>query len=518
MTISPQFRTAMNWLHTWTGIWLGAVLFVIFWMGTLSVFDKEIDRWMMPETRIDVRGTHLDADEVIEKIHAVREGVSLSSLLIYLPRDRQQYFEVSAEFKDATYLRDRLHASTGKSLGMGSTRAASGFFYPMHYRLLIGGNLGYWIVALATIYMMVLLVTGVVIHRKIFKDFFTFRPQKSIGRSSLDIHNICGTVFLPFHFLICLSGFVIFAGFYASLPFAFAKDIVPDIRTVELIYSADDYGYYSRSAAGVDAEMLPIAPMIKRAEELWTARYGEPADADRIDVHHYGDGNAYVEVRRHFSSKRVEARRDSINFDARTGEILKDFQASPVRQIRTWMEGFHQARFDHWVLLWLYFIAGLSGCVLIATGFIFWLSSRRAKSKLKQPIHIKFVEAMSSSSTTGMVTATLAYFVINRLFHYHSEFLGLSQENFEYWGFFAVWGCTFIHAVARQKYAWEDHAWLIAMLCVTAVVLNWVTTGDHLLATAKSGLWSIFSMDLTLLVCALVSAGAARRLRSMVTG
>lgn len=45
------FRQSMAWLHTWAGVVLGSLLFAIFWMGTLSVFDREIDRWMMPDTR-----------------------------------------------------------------------------------------------------------------------------------------------------------------------------------------------------------------------------------------------------------------------------------------------------------------------------------------------------------------------------------------------------------------------------------------------------------------------------------
>ncbi|TBR24219.1 MAG: PepSY domain-containing protein, partial [Reyranella sp.] len=46
------FRASMNWLHTWAGIVLGGLLFAIFWMGTLSVFDREIDQWMAPMIRL----------------------------------------------------------------------------------------------------------------------------------------------------------------------------------------------------------------------------------------------------------------------------------------------------------------------------------------------------------------------------------------------------------------------------------------------------------------------------------
>ena len=50
-------------LHTWAGVVLGSLLFAIFWMGTLSVFDKEIDQWMRPETRLPVP-EHISLDDL----------------------------------------------------------------------------------------------------------------------------------------------------------------------------------------------------------------------------------------------------------------------------------------------------------------------------------------------------------------------------------------------------------------------------------------------------------------------
>ncbi|HLV21648.1 MAG TPA: PepSY domain-containing protein, partial [Polyangiaceae bacterium] len=43
----------MTWVHTWFGLVLGFVLFVVFFFGSLSVFDREIDRWAIPETRFE---------------------------------------------------------------------------------------------------------------------------------------------------------------------------------------------------------------------------------------------------------------------------------------------------------------------------------------------------------------------------------------------------------------------------------------------------------------------------------
>ncbi|MCR6651374.1 MAG: PepSY domain-containing protein [Cellvibrionaceae bacterium] len=40
-------------MHTWFGLALGFVLMVVFFFGSLSVFDREIDRWAIPETRFE---------------------------------------------------------------------------------------------------------------------------------------------------------------------------------------------------------------------------------------------------------------------------------------------------------------------------------------------------------------------------------------------------------------------------------------------------------------------------------
>ncbi len=51
--MSNNFRQAMAWVHTWFGLVLGFVLMAAFFFGALSVFDREIDRWAIPVTRIE---------------------------------------------------------------------------------------------------------------------------------------------------------------------------------------------------------------------------------------------------------------------------------------------------------------------------------------------------------------------------------------------------------------------------------------------------------------------------------
>jgi len=47
--MAKGFRADMTWLHTWSGLIVGWLLFVIFVTGTSSYYRGEITLWMQPE-------------------------------------------------------------------------------------------------------------------------------------------------------------------------------------------------------------------------------------------------------------------------------------------------------------------------------------------------------------------------------------------------------------------------------------------------------------------------------------
>ncbi len=53
--------------------------------------------------------------------------------------------------------------------------------------------------------LLIALISGIVTHRRIFADFFTFRPRRALPRATLDVHNLSGVLTLPFHVVITLS-------------------------------------------------------------------------------------------------------------------------------------------------------------------------------------------------------------------------------------------------------------------------------------------------------------------------
>ena len=57
-----QLTQLMNWIHSWSGLLFGWLIFPIFLTGTLTVFDNEITYWMQPEL-LEVSSNARDGDE-----------------------------------------------------------------------------------------------------------------------------------------------------------------------------------------------------------------------------------------------------------------------------------------------------------------------------------------------------------------------------------------------------------------------------------------------------------------------
>ncbi|HEY6124752.1 MAG TPA: hypothetical protein VIV63_08880, partial [Steroidobacteraceae bacterium] len=87
--------------------------------------------------------------------------------------------------------------------------------------------------------------------------------------------------------------------------------------------------------------------------------------------------------------------------------------------------------------------------------------------------------------------------------------------------FWLTWLASGIHAFWRTREvllaeaapAWREQTLVVAVLAFAAPVLNWVTTGDHLLATLKAEYWPVAGIDLFLLTTGVIASLIAIRLR-----
>lgn len=547
LTMFNGFRQAIIWLHTWLGLIMGFVLMMCFFFGALSVFDREIDRWSIPQTRFapqpmpsfdkmlhpifqQIEPDEKDYTANMARLHdkskgpmtpriqlpaneywaytthrdpVLRMGVGFS---VPWPKDPDDHNHIHG---DVT-----IDPRSGSLVPDDALKIGSDWFYPLHYSLnWQWKNIGIWIVGLASFFMLVALVTGIILHRKIFREFFTFRPWKQSQRSVLDLHNMCGVLALPFHFLFAFTGILIFAGqFYFPVGHTLLKPLhnqheIEEARTTGLPHEP----------AGIPASLASVDAMVLEAKRRWAAR-DMAGEVGYLYVNHVGDANSYVSIYR-AGSDRVALIGEGIHFKASTGEVLReDPPRTVVSEVNEFLTGLHLQHFEHWLLRWLYVLGGLLGCICITTGFLFFVGKRKRRHAETGSHGSRIVDALAVATVTGMVLATIGMLVANRLLP--AEMVG--KGNWEKQAFWLCWGIAILHAWLRSSSvlqtklnpAWREQCWALALTAVAAVLLNWQTTGDHLLKTLFTDpYWPVAGLDLALLTTAAIAVWSANMLK-----
>lgn len=492
-------RQSMDWLHTWAGVVFSVLLFLVFFMGTLSVFDEEIDRWMMPQTRLEAVADFSFDMQV--KPHLEALAPEAKQWFVGYPSERQPAVRIAWREGDKLVSRF-VDPASGALLPEAGSWGGTGFFFPFHYMFHIKWmDVGYWLLAVVGIGMLVLLVSGVIIHKKIFTDLFTFRPDKSRHRATLDVHNICGVLILPFHFLITLSGLIIFIFIYfkPALPLVFGADAPKATQEV--------FGQIARAPAKAPGSLAPVDPMVAEAKARWGG-----GNIRNLRIANPQDKHAVVQVLRR-PDDRVTYDTMNVGFDGVTGAVLGEQKAlGPVVGVQRFFSGLHMIPFSHWGVRWLYFVMGLGGCVLIASGLLLWVDKRELRHVKEGRRGYRIVNAMACAGTLGVVVATLAMLVANRLLPAMEN-----RATAEAAVYFAVWIASLLHAAWRStgtpmsRSTWFEQGWAVMVLAVLAVVLNGLTTGDHLLNSLARGYWPVAGADLVLLLTALIAFAVLRR-------
>ena len=547
-----SFRHAATWVHTWFGLMLGFLLVVVFFFGSLSVFDREIDRWAIPASRFAPQPMP-SFDKVLrpvfESIQPGKESLDKARTLIDGPLpthwDNPDFWGAFTTHRDPVLVmsaaRDTPNARVpdsvmghrtidprnGKVFPDGQLKIGSEFFYPLHHNLTLeygltpnGRDLGNWIVGFAGLVMLVALVSGVVMHRKVFREFFTFRSTRNTQRSVLDLHNMTGVLALPFHFFFAFTGLLIFAGTY----FPVTDTQLAPLHELHEKLDEQETGL-PHDRAGVAAPLASVDAMVAEAQRRWAAK-GMAGEVGRLSLNHIGDANGYVSIYR-AGTDRIASVSEGIHFKASTGKVLyEDPPQTAMGGVANFLEGMHLQHFRHWLLRWFYVLGGLMGTACIATGLIFFVEKRKKQHARLGGQGSRVVDALAVTTIIGMLVATMTILIANRLLPDALPSGWPPRGSLETYSFWTSWALAMLHAFVRSapvalgrlNPAWREQCWAVAVMAVLAVLLNWITTGDHLLRTIGTGYWPVVGVDLSLLATAVLAVFAAQRLRRKETG
>lgn len=513
-------RQRMTWLHTWGGLWAGWVLFAIFLTGTLGVFDDAITRWMKPERPLIAEVAPTTAEQRAQAVRLAQAYLQQTMPRgefwgIGLPGETDPMIHLFwQENEDAKVERLRLDPVTGAELDKTVERETEGghHFVHMHFEF-HAGEAGIWMVGFFTMIMLVALVSGVITHKRIFKDFFTFRPKKG-QRSWLDAHNVASVLTLPFQFMIAYTGLAIFYSLYMPAGI-FAHYPNKDTYFSQLLSRPAP-----REETHIDAQVALLDKLLLTAE----TELGRQASF--VSVDHPGDSSASVRV---FGLRDEEENEKyllppgggNVMFDGVTGETLDvqmsgEHRGGDAQAVQRVMGTLHMARFGGDTLRWLYFLCGLAGAVMMATGSILFTVKRRQKALNEFGKHTpkvyRLIETLNVAVIAGLCIACIAYLWSNRLIPVGIE----DRSHWEITTFFTVWLMALLHASVRPvASAWVEQLSLAALLCLALPLLNWLTTGQQVLAYGLQGDWERMSVELTVVSLGLLLATMAQKARSM---
>jgi len=504
--MKQSLRQSMTWLHTWSGLLVGWVLYFIFVTGTIGYFYVEIDRWMRPE--LPLATSWPVAEQSVAKADAFlrQEAAGAGFWRINLPVGRQsRQLDIAWGSGETAYARrdgERVYVpATDTFAPEVQPRATQGAYglYRMHWKLhYLPQQLGVFIVGFCTMALLVALLTGVIAHKRIFADFFTFRPRKG-QRSWLDFHNLMGVLALPFLVMITYSGLIFYTVTY-----------VPS--GIDAVYGKDRSAFWEKispsldvAPAGAPAAMLPLAGFARAAQAQWRGQAPDflvVLNPERSNAQVVAFHNGYDTVLRDVGER--------LRFDGVSGALIARETAAGSVPLATYsvLLGLHEGIFADALLRWIYFASGILGCALIATGLVLWTVKRREKlSGGREHFGLRLVECLNIGTVAGLPVGLAAYFWANRLLP--ADFAG--RQPWEFHALFLVWGLMLVYPAFRPaKRAWTEELWLAAAAIGLLPLLNLLTTDRHLGITVPAGDWELAGVDLTAIVLALGFALAAR--------
>jgi len=498
-------RQTMSDLHIWTGLLVGWILYAMFLTGTVSYFRDEISQWMRPE--LPAQQQVPDAAEVAQRIVdslSIKEpasptwGIGLPDARNNVVRAfwRDPKVEGFAGFRSAV-----LDPATGQKLNARETRGGD-FFYAFHFQFhYMKPRWGRWIAGFCAMFMLVAIVSGVITHKKIFIDFFTFRWGKG-QRSWLDAHTALSVFGLPFHAMITYTGLVTLMTMF--MPWG-SDAAFKTPRERQALTAQMSAFVQPGKPSGQAAPLASIEDMVRQVQ----ARWGRD-NIGRVTVNNPGDAAARVVVTRG-DEGRVSVSPQYLLFDGATGRLLEAKESvGSAAETRGVMEALHLGRFADTTVRWLYFLVSLAGTAMVGTGLVLWTVKRRAKLPDPERPYFGFrlVERLNIAAIAGLSIAMAAFLWANRLLPAQLP----QRGEWEIHLFFIVWALTLVWALARPaKRAWVELLWAGAASLALLPVLSALLTHRPLWRSLAEGDWVFAGFELTLWALAALHAALATR-------
>lgn len=508
----PRQQTqALLTVHGWSGVLLGLLLYAVICTGVAAVFAREISDWSSPlahpasarlPTGFDAEFRRL-ATEVdpayYEDVLLFPTAAGRWNLLFHRdekdakgkPAERGTEIEIDAATLKPLARRDGL---TDDIADARTSNAVADFLVDLHVRLHLPNPWGLLLTGTLGLMMMVAAVSGLFLHRHLFKEIFTLRRRGGL-LTARDVHVVAGTWNLPFAFLLAFTGSF----------FSFATTVgVPAMAMVAF------NGDVEAATAALTAKKLPEDPTPVTPANLDTvfadAQQRGGGDIAFVQIEHWGraDGRASVQL-----AAREGGLIGAIYlYGLKDGGFIREqpflgHVPSVGNDLVMLMSPLHFGNFAGVYSKAAWFALGFAGAYVTLTGMLLW-TRRRAEQRAWQRMN-RAVHAVGYGLPLSLAIAPYAYFLLRESRWHPLDTQGLL--------FLAVAALLIVYAAVTGDLAAYRRRLLAAtgLALIGLPLVRLLSGGIGWSAAWQQGLASLLSVELALLVAGALCLRFARR-------
>jgi uncharacterized iron-regulated membrane protein len=393
--------------HTISGIVISALLFVIFFAGSYTLFKDEISAWQSNTSFNAHQNKKLDYNNLLDSLDQKHKLQGRDVSFFFQKNTFDTYVEVTGS-KDSTLAPKKKPEAekTGRKRGRRGdgdgayfkynfykgdsktyeqTYDLGEFLYRLHFLaqlnqvpIRIGTPFGYLVAGLVSFFFLFALITGLLLHwDKIVSNFFVFRPWSKLKTVWTDSHTALGLIGFPFQFIYAVTGMVLIVNAILLMPFTYVfYQGKSDKMYSDLEYAdAKVYPYTYEKLPG----KIDIQSYINRTERLW-----EGSAITRVMIRNYGDASMVLVVEGAADPKRSFSGSGKIIYELKNNKVV--FHRSPlgestyISKVKSLIYRLHFGDFSGYGLRIIYFVLGIMGCVVIISGIMIWLVARDKKN------------------------------------------------------------------------------------------------------------------------------------------
>lgn len=513
--------------HTISGIIIAAILYVIFFAGTLSFFKDDISAWQKGKSivaeqhpadynylldslggKYNLRGRNFDF-YVLKQGHGTYVNMSSSQdTTISKPKpkgeERGRRRGRGGRDDDAAYFlhyfADKSQSSYAEGYDMGE------FLYRLHFLaqlnqvpmpIRLGTPFGYLLAGIVSFLFIFALITGLLLHwDKIKSNFFLFRPWNKWKTVWTDMHTVLGVIGFPFQLVFAVTGVILIVNFVLISPFS------------KLLYDGNQEKLYEdlqySRAMQVDYTYEPLESHfdVNAFVDEWQQKWnGSPIT--RLHIRNYMDKSMEVVVESKPKPQANFAGSGYAKVQVSNGKVLvsksPNQDTNHIDRIKSLVYHLHFGDFGGRPLRIVFFLLGLTGCVVILSGIMIWLVAR---DKPNIPLYKRRFNFWAANV---FMAVCLAMLPVTAFTFIMVKCLAHVDQSVIYSVYFYSWLALSIYLVAlRNLSTMNRHILLLSVVtCLGVPIANGLSDGLWIWNTFQHKAYDIFFIDVLFILMAL---------------